>query len=297
MRWLTSLTVLAGVVVGLAQAAVPEALSEAFVDGQTMSVKFGDTTVENGDTVSVGSLSSSPVFTIKSPRNPIAGNTLYTIVLLDITNSRDPTTHANLHYAASNLRVTASGGSELTSGTIDFPYVPPSPGTNNGNYIFLAYSQQNGDISGLQSLPNGSDTFSINIFRQKNQLQLADTRLGYTVSNAAISPRAFTFPNSTTTAQSSSTSETSSSSPSPSPTQPPPEPITSYFTLPGGGVTKTVFTQPNAPASSSTVAPPASSTTPAPSVITGSNNAVSQSAPSRSIAALLGLGIAFFVFV
>ncbi|KAK6341523.1 hypothetical protein TWF696_008595 [Orbilia brochopaga] len=296
MRWLTSLAVWA-VAAGLARAAVPEALSEAFVDGETLTAKFGGTTVRDGSTISAESVSSSPLLALNSPKSRIPANTLYTVILVDITNSRDPSTESTLHYAASNLRVTSSSGSDLVSGTVDFPYAPPASSFNNANYVFLVYSQSN-KIEGLQGLPNGSTTFSINTFRQSNQLQLADTGLGYTVSERAsykIITQRFTFPNTTTTSASSVPPTTSNS---PSPTQPPPEPITSYFTLPNGGMTRTViYTQPNEPGSTVAAPPPSSSTPANPSVITGNGNAAPQNAPSRSVAALVGLGIVFFAFV
>ena len=54
MRWLKSLAVYAGVAAILTQAAVPEALSEAFVSGMTLSVKFGDTGIQDDSVASAG---------------------------------------------------------------------------------------------------------------------------------------------------------------------------------------------------------------------------------------------------
>ncbi|KAF3916386.1 hypothetical protein ABW21_db0206578 [Orbilia brochopaga] len=286
MRWLTSLAVCA-VAAGLAQAAVPEALSEAFIDGETLTAKFGDTILQDGSTTSADSVSSSPVLTLDSPKTRIPANTLYTVILVDISASQDPAKESTLHYAVSNLRVTASSGSPLVAGTVDFPYAPPSIFTANAKYVFLVYAQSKGNIAGLAGLPNGSTTFSIDSFQ-------------YTVSNSVhpkILTQRFTFPNTTTTSQSSSVSSTSET---PSPTQPPPEPITSYFTLPNGGMTKTViYTQPDEPGSTVAAPPPSSTSSQAanPSVITGNGNAAPQNAPSRRVAALVGLGIAFFAFI
>ncbi|KAK6543523.1 hypothetical protein TWF694_000269 [Orbilia ellipsospora] len=316
MRWFRSFPVFAAAAASLAQALVPEALSEAFVSGMTLSVKFGDTTVQDDSTVSAGSIPTSPVFTINSPKVPIPNNTLYTIVLLDITNSRNPTTEAVLHYAASNLQAPSGSGGDLKFGAMNFQYVAPDANSGTANYIFLAYSQT-GDIElNLQSVPQAGDDkkFSINIFRQDNGFQLADTGLGFTVQNAAASSSSsssssppsssqtsFTFPNSTTTTSppSSTTEQSTTSIPSnftTSTTTPPPPPqqSTSYLTLSVSGSTRTVvYTAPNDPGSTIGTSPTTSAN---PSVITNEPNSASHNAISRSAIALLALFAAFAAF-
>ncbi|RVD85441.1 uncharacterized protein DFL_003762 [Arthrobotrys flagrans] len=330
MRWLRSLAVYAGVAAGLTQAAVPEALSEAFVSGMTLSVKFGDTGIQDDSTASVGSITSSPVFTLNSPNIIIPDNTRYTIILMDITDSRNPTTEAVLHYAASNLRAPQSDGGDLIFGTVNFEYIPPAANTDNADYLFLVYAQLDGEIElNLQSVPEpGEDRlFSVNIFRQDNLFQLADTGVGFTVRPASVSntsttsssfsTTSFTFPNTTTTFSSSipsstpdetstipsnstttsSSSESSSESSTSSESTPPPqpqEPSTSYLTLSVSGSTRTViYTAPNDPGS--TLAP-SQATTADPSLITNEPSAASQTIVSRA-AIILGLYIALFAFI
>ncbi|KAF3906939.1 hypothetical protein AA313_de0207480 [Arthrobotrys entomopaga] len=313
MRWFRLFPVSAAAAASLAHALVPEALSEAFVSGMTLSVKFGDTTVDDDSTVSAGSIPSSPVFTINSPNVPIPDNTLYTIVLLDITNSRNPTTEAVLHYAASNLQAPSGSGGELKFGAMNFQYVAPDASSDTANYIFLAYSQS-GDIElNLQSVPQAGDDkkFSINIFRQDNGFQLADTGLGFTVQNAAASSSSsppsssqtsFTFPNSTTTTSPPSSTTEQTTTPPPSnfttstttPPPPPPEQSTSYLTLSISGSTRTVvYTAPNDPGSTIGSSPTTSAN---PSVITNEPSSASQKTISRSAIALLALFAAFVAF-
>ncbi|KAK6532454.1 hypothetical protein TWF281_006642 [Arthrobotrys megalospora] len=325
MRWLRSLAVCAGVAVGLTRAAVPEALSEAFVRGMTLSVKFGDTSIQDDSTTSAGSITSSPVFTLSSPDVPIPDNTRYTIILLDITDSRNPTTEAVLHYAASNLRAPSPDGGELIFGTVNFEYIAPAADTNNANFLFMVYAQLDGDIElNLQSVPEPGDDrlFSVNIFRQDNLFQLADTGTGFTIRQAAASntsttsssftTTSFTFPNTTTTFSSSipsstpeetstfpsnstTTSSSSSSSSEPTPPPPPQEQSTSYLTLSISGSTRTiVYTAPNDPGS--TLGPP-QTTTADPSLITNEPSAASRETVSRMAITLLGLYIALFAFI
>ncbi|KAK6358050.1 hypothetical protein TWF730_007404 [Orbilia blumenaviensis] len=328
MRWLRSLALCAGIV-GLTRAAIPESLSEAFVPGMTLSVRFGNTRIQDDDTTSAGLITSAPVFTLNSPDSKIPDNTRYTIILMDITGSRDPTTEAVLHYAASNLRAPTADGGDLIFGTVNFEYTPPAATTNDADFLFLVYAQLNGDIElNLQSVPEPGDDrlFSVNILRQDNLFQLADTGVGFTVrpagaSNASTtssvsSTTSFTFPNTTTTFTSStipsSTPEETSTTPSNStttsssfststtseftPPPPPQEPSTSYLTLSVSGSTRTViYTAPNDPGS--TLGPQPTSTTANPSIITGEPSAASQNSFSRSVFTLLGLYIALFAFI
>ncbi|KAF3923568.1 hypothetical protein ABW20_dc0108410 [Dactylellina cionopaga] len=331
MRWLRSLVVLAGAAASLTQAAVPEALAEAFVPGMTLTVKFGDTAIQDDSTTSAGSIPSSPVFTLNSPDTPIPDNTRYTIVLMDITNSRNPTTEAVLHYAASNLKAPSSKGGELEFGTVNFQYVAPSGDAGDANYIFMVYAQLDGDIElNLESVPAAGDDrkFSVSVFRQDNGFQLADTGTGFTVSNAqsntsttssasssseppssttsVFSTTSFTFSNTTTTTSSfittTSSQETTSTpinstttSSSTSENAPPPPPLTSYLTLSVSGSTKTVvYTAPNDPGS--TLAPK-STTSANPSLITNEPSSGSRNSISRSAIALLGFCAAFVAFV
>ncbi|KAK6518247.1 hypothetical protein TWF506_005407 [Arthrobotrys conoides] len=333
MRWLRSLAVYAGVAAGLTQAAVPEALSEAFVSGMTLSIKFGDTGIQDDSTASAGSITSSPVFTLNSPNVEIPDNTRYTIILMDITNSRNPTTEAVLHYAASNLRAPQPNGGELVFGTVNFQYIAPSANTDNADYLFLVYAQLDGDIElNLQSIPEPGDDrlFSVNIFRQDNLFQLADTGVGFTVRPAPPSNTSttssdsftttFTYPNTTTTfsssipsttpdetstmpsnttiTTSSSSSESSSESSITSISTPPPkpqEPSTSYLTLSVSGSTRTViYTAPDD--TGSTLGPP-QTTSANPSLITNEPSAASQKAVSKAAITFIGLYIAIFIFI
>ncbi|KAK6347988.1 hypothetical protein TWF718_005808 [Orbilia javanica] len=332
MRWLRSLAVYAGVAAGLTRAAVPEALSEAFISGMTLSVKFGDTSVQDDSTAVVGSITSSPVFTLNSPDVSIPDNTRYTIILMDITNSRNPTTEAVLHYAASNLRAPQPNGGDLIFGTVNFEYVPPTANADNSDYLFLVYAQVEGDIElNLQSVPEPGDDrlFSVNIFRQDNVFQLADTGAGFTVRQAAasntsitsstFSTTSFTFPNTTTTFSSSipsstpeetitipsnttttsSSTESSTESTTSSESTPPPrpqEPSTSYLTLSVSGSTRTViYTAPNDPGS--TLVPSYTATTADPSLITNEPSAASQTIVSKTFLTLMGLYITLFIFI
>ncbi|KAF3192569.1 hypothetical protein TWF788_000179 [Orbilia oligospora] len=331
MRWLRSLAVYAGVAAGLTRAAVPEALSEAFVPGMTLSVKFGDTSIQDDSTASAGSITSSPVFTLNSPSVDIPDNTRYTIILMDITNSRNPTTEAVLHYAASNLRAPKPDGGDLIFGTVNFQYIAPAANTDNADYLFLVYAQLDGEIElNLQSIPEPGDDrlFSVNIFRQDNLFQLADTGIGFTIrpappsnistTSSEFSTTTFTYPNTTTTfsssipsttpeetstipsnttTTSSSSSESSSESSITSETTPPPKPVepsTSYLTLSVGGSTRTViYTAPDD--TGSTLGP--SQTTADPSLITNEPSAASQIAVSKAAITIIGLYIALFIFI
>ncbi|EPS43586.1 hypothetical protein H072_2393 [Dactylellina haptotyla CBS 200.50] len=284
----------------------------------TLSVKFGDTLVTDDSTVSAGSIPSSPVFTLNSPNVPIPDNTRYTIVLMDITTSRNPTTEAVLHYAASNLQAPSKDGGELKFGAMNFEYVPPAAGTK-ASYIFLVYSQLDGDIElNLQSVPAASDTrqFSVSVFRQDNGFQLADTGIGFTVDNSAggestsstsappLTTPPFSFPNTTTTASSSSTPESTTSLPVNTTTTfstsetpaPPAPPSTSYLTLSVSGSTRTViYTAPNDPGS--TLGPVSTTTSANPSLITNEPSTGSQNIVSRSAMALLAFCAVFVAFV
>ncbi|KAK6501319.1 hypothetical protein TWF481_009160 [Arthrobotrys musiformis] len=328
MRWLKSLAVCVGAAAGLTRAAVPEALSEAFVSGMTLSVKFGDTNVQDDSTTSTRSITSSPIFTLNSPNVKIPDNTRYTIILMDITNSRNPTTEAVLHYAASNLRAPRPDGGDLIFGTVNFEYIPPATITENADYLFLVYAQLDGDIElNLQSVPEPGDDrlFSVNIFRQDNLFQLADTGTGFTVlpavasntstTSSSLSTTSFTFPNTTTTFSSSipsstpeetstipsNTTTTSSSSESSTTSEftPPPqpqEPSTSYLTLSVSGSTRTVvYTAPNDPGS--TLGPSQTTTTADPSLITNEPSAAPKTVVSGVAMTLLGLYIALFIFI